>query len=205
MDRVQLEVWGATGVTQIELEGERVTLGRDPANLVPSAEDLTISALHAVLERYGSGWVVRDLGSLNGTFVNGERVTGDHSLHSGDELLIGNTRMIFRDLTRRASPAGRTAARTTLRRPELTPRERDVLHALCRPLLSSDPFKQPASTKAIAQELVVTEAAVKQHLLHLYAKFNLDESAENRRLQLANAAIVRGILNVEELRNERQG
>jgi hypothetical protein len=53
------------------------------------------------------------------------------------------------------------------RRVSITPRERDVLVALCRPLGSVDPFPQPASSRAIASELSVSEAAVKQHLVNL--------------------------------------
>jgi hypothetical protein len=46
----------------------------------------------------------------------------------------------------------------------------------------------------------VTDAAVKQHLLHLYEKFGLDDASENRRVLLANAVILRGVLSAEELR-----
>jgi hypothetical protein len=71
---------------------------------------------------------------------------------------------------------------------------------VCRPLASPDPFRQPASIRAIAKELAVTDAAVKQHLLHHYEKFGLDPAAENRRVLLANAAVLRGVLNADELR-----
>ena len=66
--------------------------------------------------------------------------------------------------------------------PELTRRERDVLAALCRPALESDVFTEPASVRQIAEALVVTEAAVKQHLMHLYDKFGIRETGERRRL-----------------------
>ena len=49
----------------------------------------------------------------------------------------------------------------------LTRRERDVLAALCAPLAADRPIAMPASIRDIAAELVVTEAAVKQHLLNL--------------------------------------
>jgi DNA-binding NarL/FixJ family response regulator len=83
--------------------------------------------------------------------------------------------------------------------PDLTKRERDVLRALCRPLASSEPFRQPASIRAIAEELVVTQAAVKQHLLRLYDKFGLDDQSENRRVRLANEAIVQGAVTSAEI------
>ena len=69
-----LEVWTAAGRELVTLEAERLTLGTDPANDLPLPADPTLSRLHAVLERYGAGWCVRDLDSRNGTFVNGQRV-----------------------------------------------------------------------------------------------------------------------------------
>ena len=79
--------------------------------------------------------------------------------------------------------------------PELTRRERDVLAALCRPVLSDDVFAEPASVHEIAQVLVVTDAAVKQHLLHLYDKFGID-AGQRRRVSLAKEAIRRGALDL---------
>ena len=38
---------------------------------------------------------MRDLGSRNGTFVNGGRIIGEHALHSGDEVLLGRLRLVF--------------------------------------------------------------------------------------------------------------
>ena len=61
---------------------------------------------------------------------------------------------------------------------DLTRREKDVLAALCRPLFGDDVVAQPASVREIAAELVVTDAAVKQHLLHLYDKFAIAEGGE---------------------------
>lgn len=178
---MHLEMRRPSGVAQLAIEGERVTLGRDPTNLI-SIDDGAVSGMHAVLEKYSSGWALRDLGSRNGTFVNGGRVVGERSLQSGDEIQIGDTRLVFRDLTSRPHVSGSTVKRDVLPRPELTRRERDVLYALCRPLVSSDPFRQPASIRAIANELVVTDAAVKHHLLHLYEKFEIEHDSENRRV-----------------------
>ena len=76
--------------------------------------------------------------------------------------------------------------------PELTRRERDVLTALCRPLASDRPVAMPASIREVAAELVVTEAAVKQHLLNLYDKLDIPEGTESRRIALAREAVLRG-------------
>jgi len=191
-----IEVWRASGVERTALAGQRVTIGAGPSSEVCIPDDDALSALHAVLEDYGSGWTVRDLGSRNGTYVNGDRLMGERALHPGDELRVGKTRLMFKAV---GGPVRRTRVLANAVLPELTRRERDVLLALCRPLASVKPFRQPASIRAIAEELVVTEAAVKQHLLRLYDKFGLTDQSENRRVRLANEAILRGVFTLAEI------
>jgi len=84
--------------------------------------------------------------------------------------------------------------------PSLTARERDVLVALCKPLLDRDMFTEPASTRAIAETLVITQAAVKQHLANLYDKFGVAAEDTNRRSRLANEALRRGAISLAQLR-----
>ena len=82
--------------------------------------------------------------------------------------------------------------------PVLTRRERDVLAALCRPALDGDVFTEPASVRQIAAALVVTDAAVKQHLMHLYDKFGISEPGERRRVRLARDAIRLGLVEAQD-------
>lgn len=199
-----LELWRPSGIEPVLLDGDRATIGSDESNQICLADDGTVSRLHAVVEHYGAGWAVRDLGSRNGTYINGRRVLGEQALHPGDELRIGKTRLIFRD---HGAPVRATKGTQVLGfdlLPELTRRERDVLHALCRPLASAAPFSQPASIREIAKELVVTDAAIKQHLLRLYDKFDLTDRSENRRVRLANEAIARGVITPGELSELRK-
>jgi hypothetical protein len=74
--------------------GGEVTIGRDPGNEVPLPEDTTVSRRHARLRAADGGYRVEDLGSSNGTFVNGGRVT-EAPLRPGDEVSIGGTRFRF--------------------------------------------------------------------------------------------------------------
>jgi len=67
--------------------------------------DVTVSRLHAQFVRTDQGYMVKDSGSLNGTYVNRERVD-QALLASGDEVQIGKFRMVYQ-----ASPAGTTALR----------------------------------------------------------------------------------------------
>ncbi len=77
--------------------------------------------------------------------------------------------------------------------PELTRREVDVVAALCKPALCEDAFVAPATARDIAADLVVTEAAVKQHLLRLYQKLRIAEGP-NRRVRLANEVVALGLV-----------
>jgi pSer/pThr/pTyr-binding forkhead associated (FHA) protein len=194
-----LELWRPSGIEPVMLDGDRVTVGAEDSNRVCLGDDGTVSRLHAVVENYGSGWALRDLGSRNGTYINGRRVLGEQALHPGDELRIGKTRLIFRDQSAPMRAAKGTQVLDVDPSPDLTRRERDVLHALCRPVASSAPFSQPASIRAIAKELVVSDAAVKQHLIRLYDKFGLTDRSENRRVRLANEAVAHGIITPGEL------
>jgi pSer/pThr/pTyr-binding forkhead associated (FHA) protein len=199
-----LEVWTPSGRELIPLADERVTIGKAPTNLVALAHDQTVSRLHAVLENLGSAWSLRDVGSRNGTFVNGEKIGHERVLRSGDEVRVGNSRLVFWDnrSTGDAALADATvSAEPVAQAPRLTPRELDVVLALCRPLVSGDPFPEPASVRRLATELVVTEAAVKQHLQNLYDKFAVPADGD-RRVRLANEALRRGAVTLAMLRDQ---
>jgi DNA-binding NarL/FixJ family response regulator len=86
--------------------------------------------------------------------------------------------------------------------PSVTPREHDVLLALCAPLADGDVFTEPTSVREIAAALVVSDAAVKQHLVNLYEKFGVGEG-ERRRSRLANAALDSATVTLAELRSVR--
>ena len=187
-----VEVWDRGGRRLQALDAERLTFGTLESNDVVVEGD-GVSRVHAAIEQFGDAWCVRDLGSRNGTFVNGDRIIGEHALHSGDEILLGRLRLSFHAPAR----GNRTAA--IAEAPPLTPREHDVLVALCRPLLAGDAFTEPASIRAIAAELVVSDAAVKQHLSRLYVKFDVDANTERRRVGLANAAVARGAVKLADL------
>jgi ATP/maltotriose-dependent transcriptional regulator MalT len=170
-------VWGRSGRELRPLDSERLTVGTLESNDVVVDAD-GVSRVHAVFERFGDAWCVRE-----------------RALHSGDEILLGRLRLVFH------APARGTETAAIANPPKLTPRERDVLLALCRPLLSGDAFTEPASIRAIAAELVVSEAAVKQHLSRLYDKFDVGSHGERRRVQLANAAVARGAVKLGDLRD----
>jgi hypothetical protein len=176
----------------VPLAAEVLTVGRGPGVDVDLA-DPTVSPLHAEIVRRGPHVYVADLGlSRTGTRVNG-RPVARRLLVEGDVISFGDAQVRVTGL-----PDGRgDDAAVPLRRgrvvPDLTPRELDVVTTLCRPARTTQAFVAPETVTAIARELVVTEAAVKQHLMKLYAKFRIPEGPD-RRTRLANAVLECGVV-----------
>jgi pSer/pThr/pTyr-binding forkhead associated (FHA) protein len=84
---------GPSEGTSFVLEGELTTIGRsDESDLL--LDDVTVSRRHAEVTRTDEGWRLRDVGSLNGTYVNRERIDSV-LLAGGDEVQIGKYRFVF--------------------------------------------------------------------------------------------------------------
>jgi pSer/pThr/pTyr-binding forkhead associated (FHA) protein len=195
-------VWrsGDGGQRILALDAGRLTIGRDAGCHVALPHDDEVSRLHAELEHVGNHWVLADHGlSTNGTFLNGERLHGEKALHDGDTLRVGATQLLFR------SPGELPAARTrpALGAPvaeTLTPTQRAVLVALCRPYKGGSPFATPASNLQIADEVSLSVARVKAHLHDLFERLGVDDLPQNaKRVKLVEVAIQTGAVNTREL------
>jgi phosphoserine phosphatase RsbU/P len=86
------------------LRTDRVVLGRahDCDLILP---DVLLSRRHAEIARTGQGWVLRDLGSLNGTRLNGARLESDRLLRDGDEIAMSDWSLVFHDASAPSDPA----------------------------------------------------------------------------------------------------
>ena len=83
---------GAEIGTRYSLSGHQVSAGRVLDNDI-TLDDFTVSRQHAIFVQQGGAWLVRDLGSLNGTYVNSQRVE-EAVLNHGDEIQIGRFRLV---------------------------------------------------------------------------------------------------------------
>jgi len=72
----------------IDLDQDEVTLGREPGNVL-TIDDKALSRFHARLVKTATGYTVADLGSKNGTFVNGTAIVAPRALLNGDQISIG--------------------------------------------------------------------------------------------------------------------
>ena len=76
------------------LDQDVVRAGRHPDSDI-FLDDVTVSRRHAELARSSPGWLVRDVGSLNGTYVNRQRIEDEARLSNGDEVQIGRFKLVF--------------------------------------------------------------------------------------------------------------
>ena len=93
----------AEGQQTVELRAHN-TLGRHPNNTI-QVLDKIVSKEHSIIEQRQNRFFLRDLGSLNGSYINGERLRGEQMLRHGDEITLGSTHARFEE-----GPAGSPAS-----------------------------------------------------------------------------------------------
>lgn len=92
MNKVQLKFQDAV-LTEVPLDKDLITVGRKPDNTI-HIDNLAVSGFHAKIYREGDTFILEDMGSLNGTFVNGVKVS-KHLLRNNDSALIGKHVLCF--------------------------------------------------------------------------------------------------------------
>jgi pSer/pThr/pTyr-binding forkhead associated (FHA) protein len=180
-----------------ETGSDGASVGREPSSDLLLGWDNEVSRRHARFERAQDGWVLVEDGiSTNGTFVNGERVSGRRGLNDGDTLRFGSTTMTFRSPEQRHSgPAG---ANETPAAVVLSSTQRRVLLALCRPYTAR--FASPATPQQVADELFLSVGEVKTHLRVLCAKLGVAEQPRNEtRIRLVERAFSSGLISERDL------
>jgi hypothetical protein len=173
----------------------KVTIGRRATNDVALDWDPVVSRVHATVEQVGDSWTITDDLSSNGSFVNGERLSGRHRLEDGDTILVGSTPIVFREPG--AGPEQSTErAGSAPMRTDLSDAQRRVLAALCRPYRGNPAFAIPATNEAIAREVFLSVHAVKSHLRVLFRKFGIEDLPQNKkRAELVRLALHSGVIS----------
>jgi pSer/pThr/pTyr-binding forkhead associated (FHA) protein len=192
----------ADGAQRILIASEgrsELWIGRSPTADIALEWDPEVSKLHAQLEIVdGDGTLVDDGVSTNGSYVNEERVSGRKRLNDGDIVRTGKTRILFR-------APGEVVESTVISSDALSaagvsPAQRRVLVALCRPFKDGASFATPAGNAEIAAELHLSVDAVKTHLRALFEKFDLADVPQNqKRVQLVQRAMQTGLITSRDL------
>jgi pSer/pThr/pTyr-binding forkhead associated (FHA) protein len=92
---LSIEANGAKSIVRLEAASYR--LGRAPSNELSFTDVVGLSREHLIIERAGDRWTVRDLGSTNGTLVNGRLISEACALRSGDRITAGQTTLVYRN------------------------------------------------------------------------------------------------------------
>ena len=186
---------GTQRIVALSGEPARRVIGRSVASDVPVEWDDRASRTHAELVRVGPRWSVEDDGlSRNGTFVNEERVAARRRLRDGDVIRVGHTTIRFH------APAAGASHPTTPEAhlappPPLSPAQRRVLEALCRPCLAPGAVHAPAANEQIAAELHLSVDAVKAHLRQLFRRFDIEALPQiQKRTALVRLALEAGVM-----------
>jgi hypothetical protein len=161
--------------------------------------DEEVSSLHAQLEMVGLECTLVDDGlSRNGSFVNGERVSGRRRLRDGDTMRFGRTGVIYRALAESGTET--VLSGDALTAAGVSPAQKRVLVALCRPFKDGSAFATPATNGQIGEELHLSVDAVKTHLRALFEKFGVEELPQNqKRVALVERALQSGLVTEREL------
>lgn len=177
-----------------------LTIGRGSGCDVRLAWDDRVSRVHAALDRVGSDWTLVDDGlSRNGTFLNGDRLTGRRRLRDGDTFVVGSTSFRFRD-TSRGSTQLTKVGEQLVTAASLSPTQRQIVTALCRPYKHDDPYATPAANQQIADELFLSVDAVKTQLRLLFQKFGIEDLPQNqKRVKLVERVLGLGLINRRDL------
>jgi DNA-binding CsgD family transcriptional regulator len=187
-------------IVAIERGASELWVGRGGSADVRLEWDEEVSGLHAQIEVVRDECTLVDDGlSRNGSFVNEERVHGRRRLLDGDTLRFGRTLVAYR------RPGEGTAPEATVVAAEapaaaVSPAQRKVLLALCRPYKDGSSFATPATNQEIGAELHLSVDAVKTHMRALFEKLGVGDLPQNqKRVALAERALQSGVVQRREL------
>jgi pSer/pThr/pTyr-binding forkhead associated (FHA) protein len=185
----------------VPLDGKAsLTIGRSTGCDVQLPWDERVSRVHAGLDLVGPDWTLVDDGlSRNGTFLNGERLNGRRRLRDDDTFVIGSTSFRFRN-TNRASTKLTKVGEQLVTAASLSPTQRQIVTALCRPYKHDDPYASPTSNQQIADELFLSVDAVKTQLRLLFQKFHIEDLPQNqKRVKLVERVLGMGLVSRKDL------
>lgn len=157
-----------------EIPATGLTIGRDVSNDLSIELDMRVSRAHAAIRSRDGQWLLVDLDSRNGTFVNGHRVA-NHPLRNGDRIAVGDRVLRFSSgsdphATELATSDGEVPITTPL-----SPRELVVLKSVSDGL----------SDKEIAASLRISINTVRSHLDRIAEKTGLRKRSELTRLAIS--------------------
>ncbi len=160
---------GPASGQEFPLNGDELVIGRSADNPV-AIPDTSVSRKHALVRKTDSGWAVSDLGSGNGTTLNGEALADETPLNDGDVIVIGDTELVY------SGPGGAPAAAAeaeapSRRAPVRTARTGAERPSRGRPVRTGRASEDPAAAAARKRKLMLGLGGVMVLLLSLAVGF----------------------------------
>lgn len=185
-----LRVYSPHGMACHSLDPElrSIDVGRNAGNPICLAFDSSISGRHARLTHGAGVWSVEDIGSTNGTLLNGKPLAGERRLRHGAEIVFGATVMTFHHASPHAQSTLNQAP--TARRLFPSQTQRKVLVELARPWFDSG-VNVPItpSNPVVAERLSYQPSTVRDAISDLYNMAGLSRRAGNQREALVKLAL----------------
>lgn len=191
---------GEQAIVAVEPGASELWVGRAESADVRLAWDEEVSALHAQIEVVRDECTLVDDGlSRNGSYVNGERVHGRRHLRDGDAIRFGRTEVLYRRPGDDA-PEATVIASEAPAAASISPAQKKVLVALCRPYRDGGKFATPATNQEIGAELHLSVDAVKTHMRALFEKLGVGDLPQNqKRVALVERALNAGAVTQRDL------
>ncbi len=180
---------------------DELWVGRSESADVRLHWDEEVSSLHAQIEVVRDECTLVDDGlSRNGSFVNEERVHGRRHLRDGDTIRFGRTGVLYRRPGAGGGSEETVVASEAMAAATISPAQRKVLLALCRPYKDGGNFATPATNQEIGAELHLSVDAVKTHMRALFEKLGVGDLPQNqKRAAVAERALQNGLISNREL------
>ena len=209
---------GPTPGQVYELTQPSFTIGRDANNAIV-IQGAGISRNHAELTRQGSSYIIQDLGSSNGTSVNGQRITGPQVLKSGDQIKLGQSvelafeatmpaplrTLLEPESTVAATPPAAPGATVVSKAPAAPgPRPAPPPPAAAAPISSGPPatvFAEPIKMSSGGEppQLIIEEAGIGTHTFTLTAAEYTLGRAEDNTLRVNSQIVSRHHARLEKI------
>jgi DNA-binding CsgD family transcriptional regulator len=169
----RLEIRSFGTARSFDIPGPHLTIGRQADNIVALAGDESVSRHHAMLEFRDGHWWVRDLGSRNGSTVDGHPFEGDFPLVEGSRIGIGDSELVLLDVAKDPGMTVAKQAAPSRHGPSLSNREREVVALVAAGL----------TDEQIGQRLFISVRTVRSHLDRIR-----DKTGHRRRPDLTRLA-----------------
>ena len=163
--------------TRHSMVGGRITIGRSVENDIALAGDMRASRHHAEVTDQDGVWVLVDLRSRNGSYLNGERISKS-TLRGGDRIKIGGAHFVFSAERDPMATIDDTHSFEYAPGPTLSPREQEILTLLSK----------GSTDQQMAEALFISLATVRSHLDRIR-----DKTGCRRRPELTRLAIELGL------------